>query len=126
MGRRISLSQTNICSERVASVRFGSNLYDYSAPPTQDPSTIEIVTEVYNVLAANGVKPDPNALCAVYTSNFPNENYYCAFHDLAPSPSSGLPARGSSHGVCSLNWTRSGAGGISHIADDWQIPILRL
>jgi hypothetical protein len=69
-----------------AHVRFGGNLYDYSAPPTQDPSTTEIVTEVYNILSAQGVKPDPTAFYAVYTSNFPNEGYYCAFHGPAPSP----------------------------------------
>ena len=68
-----------------ANVKFGGNFYDYSAPPTQDPPTTEIVTEVYNVLTANGLKPDPTALYAVYTSNFPNENYYCAFHDHGPA-----------------------------------------
>ena len=67
-------------------VRFGGNLYDDSAPPTQDPPTTEIVAEVYNVLTAQGVKPDPTALYAVYTSNFPNENYYCAFHSYGTAP----------------------------------------
>ena len=69
-----------------ASVKFGGNFYDYSAPPTQDPSTTQIVDEIYNVLTAQGVKPDPTALYAVYPSNFPNENYYCAFHDIGTAP----------------------------------------
>jgi hypothetical protein len=69
-----------------AHTHFGGNFIDNSPPPTQDPPTTEIVAEVYNVLTGNGVKPDPTALYAVYTSNFPNENYYCAFHDYDPAP----------------------------------------
>ncbi len=69
-----------------ANVRFGGNVYDYSAPPATDPLTSTIVDEIYNVLTAQGVKPDPTALYAVYTSNFPPQNVYCAFHDLAPGP----------------------------------------
>jgi hypothetical protein len=67
-----------------AFVRFGGNIYDYSAPPTQDPPTSEVVGEICSVLQTNGMKPDPAAFYAVYVSNFPNENYYCAFHDLYP------------------------------------------
>jgi hypothetical protein len=63
-----------------ASIQFGGNLYDSSAPPTQDVPYTEIVDEVSGVLQANGMKADPNAIYAVYTSNFPNENYYCAYH----------------------------------------------
>jgi len=69
-----------------ARVKFGGNVYDYSAPPATDPLTSTIVDEIYNVLTAQGVKPDPTALYAVYTSNFPPQNVYCAFHDLAPGP----------------------------------------
>ncbi len=71
---------------QTAQTHFGGNLFDHSTPPTQDPPTSEIVTEVYNVLSDNGQKPDPTALYMVFTSNFPNENYYCAFHDYGTGP----------------------------------------
>jgi len=66
--------------------RFGGNLFDYSAPPVQDVPSTDIVAEVHQVLTANGMKADPTALYTVYVSNFPNENYYCAYHDVAPAP----------------------------------------
>jgi hypothetical protein len=69
-----------------AHTRFGGNFFDHSAPPTQDPPTTEIVAEVYKVLSNYGVTPDPTAIYSVYTSNFPNQNYYCAFHDYGTSP----------------------------------------
>jgi hypothetical protein len=69
-----------------AYVHFAGNVFDYSAPPAQDPPTSEVVAEVYNVLTANGLKPDPTAFYAVYTSNFPPQNYYCAFHDIGTAP----------------------------------------
>jgi len=69
-----------------AKTHFGGNLFDSSAPPTGDPFTSVIVAEVYNILSDNGQKPDPSALYMVFTSNFPNENYYCAFHDLGIGP----------------------------------------
>ena len=73
-----------------ATVNFAGNLYDYSAPPTQDVPSTDIVAEVYSVVLANGMKPDPTALYAVFTSNFPNERYYCANQDNVPPP----------HGTC--------------------------
>jgi hypothetical protein len=69
-----------------ANIHFGGNVYDYSAPPAQDPPTTEIVAEVCSVLQAHGMKPDPTALYAVYTSNFPPQNVYCAFHDIGACP----------------------------------------
>jgi hypothetical protein len=71
---------------RKAQTHFGGSLFDSSAPPTQDPPTSEIVTEVYSVLSDNGKKPDPSAVYMVFTSNFPNENYYCAYHDYGIGP----------------------------------------
>ncbi len=71
---------------RKAKTHFGGNLFDTSAPPAQDPPTSEIVTEVFNVLSDNGQKPDPSALYMVFTSNFPPQNDYCAFHDLGTGP----------------------------------------
>jgi hypothetical protein len=65
---------------------FGGNLFDSSAPPVQDVPTADIVAEVYKILTANRMKADPAALYAVYVSNFPNENYYCAYHDVTPAP----------------------------------------
>ncbi len=69
-----------------AHTHFGGDIFDYSAPLTEDPPTAPIVAEIYNVLSANGQKPDPTALYMVFTSNFPNENYYCAFHDYGLAP----------------------------------------
>ena len=65
---------------------FGGDIFDYSTPPIEDPPTPPIVAEIYNVLSAKGQKPDPSALYLVFTSNFPNENYYCAFHDYGFAP----------------------------------------
>jgi hypothetical protein len=69
-----------------ARAHFGSNLFDGSAPPSQDPPTTEIVAEVYKVLTNNGLKPSPTAIYMVYSSNFPPQNLYCAYHDFAPGP----------------------------------------
>jgi hypothetical protein len=70
-----------------AHTRFGGNFFDVSSnPPTQDPPTVDLVAEIYKVLVSNGQKPDPTAVYMLYTSNFPNENYYCAFHDYDPAP----------------------------------------
>ena len=52
---------------------------DLSAPPSHGPSVNAIVGEVSSVLTTNNVKPDPNAIYFVYTSNFPKVNY-CAWH----------------------------------------------
>jgi len=69
-----------------AQVRFGGNLFDSSAPPAQAPATTEIVAEVCKVLDDYGRKPDSNAIYAVYTSNNPPQNIYCAFHDIGACP----------------------------------------
>jgi hypothetical protein len=67
---------------KTAQSHFGRSLFDYSAPPTQDPSNTVLVSEVCTVLSNNGIKPSPTAVYNIYTSNFPNESYYCAFHDF--------------------------------------------
>jgi hypothetical protein len=69
-----------------ASIHFGGSFFDNSAPPIQDVPSADIVGEVYKVLTANGVTADPTALYVVYTSNFPIETYYCAYHDSVPAP----------------------------------------
>jgi hypothetical protein len=72
---------------QTAHTRFGGNFFDVStAPPTQDPPTVDLVAEIYKVLVSNGQRPDPTAVYMLYTSNFPIENYYCAFHDYDPAP----------------------------------------
>jgi hypothetical protein len=71
---------------RPARTHFGGNIFDYSAPPSQDPPTPPLVAEVYNVLKRNGLKPSPNAIYMIYPSNFPPQNLYCAFHDFYPAP----------------------------------------
>jgi hypothetical protein len=68
-----------------AKIRFGGNLFDDSTPPVQIATSI-IVNEVYNVLANNGKKPDPNALYAVYSSISATQYSYCAFHDYGIGP----------------------------------------
>jgi hypothetical protein len=69
-----------------AIIRFDGNLYDYSQPPVNPSSSAEIATEVCNVLQANGMTPNPKALYTVFVSNFPDENFYCAFHDYDACP----------------------------------------
>jgi uncharacterized membrane protein len=75
-----------------AHTRFGGNLFDPSAP-TEMPVDAQfndlIYPEVFKVLQANGLKPDPTAIYAVYTSNFPAEaiaDGFCAFHTYDFSP----------------------------------------
>jgi hypothetical protein len=63
-----------------AHTRFGGNLHDYSAPPSLPNSYDDIGAPVCKVLSDYGMIPDPTAIYAVYTSNFPNQPYYCAFH----------------------------------------------
>ncbi|HEX8793339.1 MAG TPA: hypothetical protein VF765_20490 [Polyangiaceae bacterium] len=64
------------------STAFHQNLTDSaSSPPTHSPSTSTIVNEACNVINANGMTPDPNAIYFVYTSNFPGgHTSYCAWH----------------------------------------------
>jgi uncharacterized membrane protein len=81
-----------------AHTHFGGNFFDDSAPPAQDPAPIIlsgndiIVTEIAKVVSKLGMKLDPTAIYMVYTSNFPNENIYCAFHnsDFAPDGITGV------------------------------------
>lgn len=68
-----------------AHTHFGGDLFDYSAPPLEpvDLSTfsfISVASEICGVLKANAQRPDPLGLYVVYSSNFPNQNYYCAIH----------------------------------------------
>jgi hypothetical protein len=69
-----------------ANIAFRGNIYDYSAPPTQDPPTTEVVAEVCSVLEANGMKPDPTAIYAVYLSSSSAPFSYCAYHDHDSCP----------------------------------------
>lgn len=63
------------------STSFVSNWTDSSAPPTRNPSTSTILSEVTRAIGANGAKPDPTATYFVYTSNFPGGHVnYCAWH----------------------------------------------
>jgi hypothetical protein len=72
-----------------AHTHFGGNLFDDSAPTAQtDPFAIDadVNNEVAKVLQQYGMKPDPNAVYNVFTSNFPNQTLFCAFHDYNPAP----------------------------------------
>ena len=63
-----------------ATTRFVASLFDTSAPPTRSPSTATIVNEVCKVLGSQNLSPDPSAVYAVITSNFPAHINYCAWH----------------------------------------------
>jgi uncharacterized membrane protein len=72
---------------------FGGNLFDASAPTAQtDVLAIDadVNKEVAKVLQQYGMKPDPNAVYNVFTSNFPsftsNQFDFCAFHDANYAP----------------------------------------
>jgi uncharacterized membrane protein len=77
-----------------AHTRFGGNLFDSSAPPTQplalNAQGIDVVTpEILKVLQNNGLKVDPTAIYMLFTSNFPTDaaaQSYCAFHASTFSP----------------------------------------
>jgi hypothetical protein len=59
---------------------YVSTLTDTSAPPTSPPSTAAIVNEVTKVLGAHRIAASPSAVYFVYTSNFPSQNSFCAWH----------------------------------------------
>ncbi len=60
---------------------FHTNWTDTSSsPPTRNPSVSTIVNEVCKVLSHNGASPDSSAMYFVYTSNFPRNVNYCAWH----------------------------------------------
>jgi hypothetical protein len=72
---------------------FGGNLFDASAPTAQTDIFVidaDVNNEVAKVLQQYGMKPDPNAVYMVYTSNFPETaNHlidFCAFHDANYAP----------------------------------------
>jgi uncharacterized membrane protein len=77
-----------------AHTRFGGNLFDPSAPPTEplalNAQGIDVMTpEVLKVLQDNGLKLDPTAIYMLFTSNFPTDaaaQSYCAFHGNTFSP----------------------------------------
>jgi uncharacterized membrane protein len=78
-----------------AHTRFGGNLFDASAPTAQTDLfavDADVNNEVAKVLQKYGMKPDPNAVYMVYTSNFPNVTLnsvlfdVCAFHDANYAP----------------------------------------
>jgi uncharacterized membrane protein len=75
-----------------AHTRFGGNFFDDSAPtemPFDSQFNDLLYQEVFKVLDAHGLKPDPTAIYFVYTSNYPAEAYAvgaCADHSYAAAP----------------------------------------
>jgi hypothetical protein len=73
-----------------AHTHFGGNLFDESpAPPTTETFLSDdsaLFTEVCQVLTNNGMQPDPTAVYALFTSTFPQQAYYCGFHDYRACP----------------------------------------
>jgi hypothetical protein len=61
-----------------ASISFGGDLVDTSAPIASAPSTAAIVTEVNKVVGNANL--DPKGLYLVFTSNFPSKAAYCGWH----------------------------------------------
>ncbi len=59
---------------------FARTFTDTSAPFAGDPRERDIGNEVARVLTANNLKPDPNGIYLVFTSNFPSRTNYCAWH----------------------------------------------
>ena len=56
---------------------------DTSAPPSRSPSTSTIINEINKVThtTGSGVSVDASAVYFVYTSNFPRQRSFCAWHD---------------------------------------------
>ena len=64
-----------------ASARFMKSYYDDgSKPPAQQPRISTIVSEVAKVVSAAGDSLDPGALYLVFTTNYPSDAPYCAWH----------------------------------------------
>jgi hypothetical protein len=115
--------------------RFGGNFFDDSAP-TEMPFDAQgndlAYPEVFKVLAAHGLKPDPTAIYFVYTSNYPAEVAAfgaCADHSFAASPDGTLihfaymPNASGVPGICGTDWgdpfmsPNDLAGGTSSLAN---------
>jgi hypothetical protein len=62
------------------STTFVGSYSDTSAPPSHGPKTSTIVAEACKIINASGLAADPTALYAVFTSNFPSQINYCAWH----------------------------------------------
>lgn len=63
-----------------SNVSYGAEYSDLSTPPTSAPTTATLVAEVSAVLSAAGAPVDPNGFYMVFTSNFPSQANYCAWH----------------------------------------------
>jgi hypothetical protein len=79
------LSSTDIFTQYMlgagnASTAFVTNYTDSSTPPRHSPSTNSIINEACRQINSHGLTADTNALYVVYTSNFPGNVNYCAWH----------------------------------------------
>ena len=64
---------------KTASTTHVRSFADPSRPPTVDPTPQVVLAEVRKVLRRAEVRPDPNAVYLVFTSNLPAVDY-CAWH----------------------------------------------
>ena len=64
---------------KTASTTYVRSFSDTSRPPTIDPTPPVVLAEVRKVLRRAEVRPDPNAVYLVFTSNLPAVDY-CAWH----------------------------------------------
>ena len=69
------------------STHFMENCFDPSTPPTHPPNFSELRAEIERVIpGCIGASVAANAIYFVYTSTFPNEHTYCAFHGSTQMP----------------------------------------
>ena len=72
-----------------SSSTYLGHVLDTSAPPKRSPSVATMVAEACKITNNN---PDPNALYLMYTSNFPRQNSFCAWHSYG-NCSNGAPVQ---------------------------------
>jgi hypothetical protein len=84
-----STEYTGSNGQVTSSSTYLGHVLDTSAPPSRSPSVSKMVAEACKVTNNN---PDPNALYLIYTSNFPKQNSFCAWHSYG-NCSNGAPVQ---------------------------------
>jgi hypothetical protein len=84
-----STEYTGSNGQVTSSSTYLGHVLDASAPPSRNPSVSTMVAEACKITNNN---PDPNALYLIYTSNFPKQNSFCAWHSYG-NCSNGAPVQ---------------------------------
>jgi hypothetical protein len=84
-----STEYTGSNGQVTSSSTYLGHVFDTSAPPTKSPSVSKMVAEACKITNNN---PDPNALYLIYTSTFPRQNSFCAWHSYG-NCSNGAPVQ---------------------------------